>query len=296
MLEFRDIDISDKEKINLALKKSDFMGCDYSFANNMAWKRLSDSKIAFYKDFYISCAFSTADGIPTFTFPAGSGNYCELFSELSRFSASLGKPLRLWGVTDKVLELLADLFPGQFLIEPDRDSSDYIYRASDLIELSGKRYHSKRNHLARFKELDYVFSPITEKDFDDCITFSADTYNNKISENTHSYIAEQYAINTYFNYFNELELLGGIVRIQGKIAAFTIGERLNSNTLCVHIEKADTNYNGIYAGINNCFAKEFASGYEYINREEDLGLEGLRKSKLSYHPAFILNKYIVTFK
>ena len=296
MLEFRDIDISDKDRINTALRKSDFMGCEYSFANNMAWKRLSDSKIAFFKDFYISCAFSTEDGIPSFIFPAGSGDYREVFSEMRRFSASLGKPLRIWGVTDKLLEMLQELFPGEFESEYDRDGSDYIYKSSDLIELSGKKYHGKRNHLARFNKLDYTFSPITEKDFDDCITFSAMTYNNKINEHTHSFIAEQYAINTYFNYYNELGLKGGIVRIDGKPVAVTIGEGLNSNTFCVHIEKADISFPGIYAGINNCFARTFASGYEYINREEDLGLEGLRKAKLSYYPVFILNKYSVTFK
>lgn len=296
MLEFRDIDISDKDKINSALRKSDFRGCEYSFANNMAWKRLSDSKISFYKDFYISCAFNTDDGIPSFTFPSGEGNYSELFTEMRKYSEALGKPLRIWGVTDDLLPLFNEFFPDQFIAELDRDSSDYIYKSSDLIELSGKKYHGKRNHLARFNELDYTFSPITEKDFDDCIAFSTVTYNNKTSDNSHSFIAEQYAINTYFTYFNEFELKGGVIRIDGKPAAVTIGEGINSDTFCVHIEKANTEYMGIYSGINNCFAKEFAVDYKFINREEDLGLEGLRKSKLSYHPDFILNKYSVTFK
>ncbi|MCD7810489.1 MAG: phosphatidylglycerol lysyltransferase domain-containing protein [Ruminococcus sp.] len=296
MLEFRDIDISDKDKINNALKKSDFMGCEYSFANNMAWKRLSDSKIAFFKDFYISCAFTTEDNIPTFVFPAGEGDYRELFAELRKYSESCGCPLRLSGVTENLLALLNELFPSQFVSELDRDGSDYIYKSNDLIELTGKKYHGKRNHLSRFNKLDYFFSPITENDFDDCISFSTEAYNSKTSENTHSFIAEQYAINTYFTYFNELGLKGGIIRIDGKPAAVTIGEGLNSNTFCVHIEKGDTSYEGIYAGINNCFAKAFASDYEYINREEDLGIEGLRKSKLSYHPVFLLKKYIVTFK
>lgn len=296
MLEFRDIDISDKEKINSALKKSDFRGCEYSFANNMAWRRLSDSKIAFYKDFYISCAFSTEDDIPSFTFPAGEGNYAELFDEMRRFTDSIGKPLRIWGVTDKLLPLFDELFHGKFVCETDRDSSDYIYNSSDLIELAGKKYHAKRNHLARFRELDYTFTPITDKDFDDCITFCTMTYNSKANTDSHSFVAEQYAINTYFTYFNELGLKGGIIRVNGKTAAVTIGEGINSDTFCIHIEKADTSYNGIYAGINNCFAKEFASDFKYINREEDLGIEGLRKSKLSYNPAFILNKHIITFK
>lgn len=296
MLEFRDINISDKDKINSALKKSDFMGCEYSFANNMAWKRLSDSKISFYKDFYITCAFKTNDGIPSFTFPSGKGDYSKLFAEMRLFSEAQGMPLRIWGVTDRLLPLFEELFPQQYETELERDSCDYIYYSSDLINLQGKKYHGKRNHLARFKELDYVFSPISERDFDDCITFSTETYNSKSDGNDHSYVAEQYAINTYFSYFEELGLKGGVIRIGGKVAAVTIGEQLNSDTFCVHIEKANTLYNGIYAGINNCFAREFASELTYINREEDLGLKGLRKSKLSYHPAFLLNKYTITFK
>jgi len=296
MLEFRDISISDKEKVNNALQKSDFRGCEYSFANNMAWKRLSDSKITFFKDFYISCAFNTDDNIPIFTFPAGKGDYKELFIEMRKFAENSGYPLKVSGVTDSELTFLSEMFPQQFESIYDRDGSDYIYNSSDLISLSGKKYHSKRNHLARFHEIDYLFSPISESDFDDCITFCTAEYNSKTTENSHSFIAEQYAINTYFSYFRELGLKGGIIRISGETAAVTIGEQLNSDTFCVHIEKANTNYNGIYAGINNCFAKEFASKYKYINREEDLGIEGLRKSKLSYHPAFILNKHIVTFK
>ncbi len=296
MLEFRDIAISDKEKINSALKKSDFRGCEYSFANNMAWRRLSGSKISFFKDFYISCAFDAEDDIPTFTFPAGEGDYCELFTELKNFTSALGKPLRICGVTDAFLPLFHELFPGQFECELDRDSSDYIYRSSDLINLAGKKYHAKRNHLARFRGLDYTFTPIGENDIDDCITFCTMTYNNKADSDSHSFVAEQYAINTYFTYFNELDLKGGIIRIDGKVAAVTVGEGLNSDTFCVHIEKADTSYNGIYAGINNAFAARFAADYEYINREEDLGIEGLRKAKLSYNPAFILNKHIITFK
>ncbi len=296
MLEFRDIDISDKNQIICALKKSDFMGCEYSFANNMAWKRLAESKIAFYKDFYISCAFKTEDDIPVFTFPSGDGDYASVINEMKRYADSLGVPLKICGLTNRTLPILDELFKNQFVAEADRDGFDYIYNSADLINLSGKKYHSKRNHLARFSELNYSFAPITDNDIDECIHFSTVTYNNKSSENEHSFIAEQYAINTYFSYFNELGLNGGIIRIDGNIAAVTIGEKLNSDTFCVHIEKADTSFPGIYTGINNLFAKEFASDSMFINREEDLGIEGLRKSKLSYKPVFLLEKYIASFK
>lgn len=296
MLEFRDICIRDKDRITSALRKSQFMGCEYNFSNNMAWKKLSDSKITFYKDFYICCSFRTEDDVPRFFFPSGEGDYNEIFSEMKKYSESLGKPLRVAGITEDTLNMLNDAFPGSFWVSTDDGDWDYIYNTQDLITLSGRKYHGKRNHLAHFNELGAEYSMMTENDFNDCITFSTNEYNSKSNEHIHSYIAEQYAINTYFTHFHELGLKGGVIRIGGEVVAFTIGDQLNDEAFCVHIEKADTKYDGIYAGINNCFAKEAAAQYKYINREEDLGIEGLRKAKQSYHPAFLLKKYIVTFK
>ena len=295
MLEFRYIELSDKEKIQRALTVSDFMGCEYTFANNLAWRRLANSKIAFYKDFYICGAFGNESGCPSFILPAGSGSYSEVISELKRFCGDNGHPLVLTGVTESSLEMLNELFPDSFTAAEDRDSSDYIYLRSDLADLPGKKYHAKRNHLAWFNELETQFSLITENDIEDCIVFCTDTYNSKGSS-VHSAIAEQFALNTYFSNFRELGLSGAIIRSGSRIVALTIGERLNSDTFCVHIEKADTSYAGIYAGINNLFVRNCVNGFKYVNREEDLGIEGLRKAKLSYHPAFILRKYTVTFK
>jgi len=296
MIEFKNIDISDRDRINSALMQSDFMGCEYSFANNLAWCRLAGSRICFYKDFYIICAFETDDGIPCFSFPSGKGDYREVFSEMKKYAESLGKPLRVGSVTDNGLKILNELFPDSFSYRFQRGSSDYIYSSADLINLSGKKYHSKRNHLKKFSSLDYSFSLITEKDFDECIVFCTNTYNQKNVEDSHSLTAEQYAINTYFSYFRELGLQGGIIRTEKGISAVTIGERLNSETYCVHTEKADTSFEGIYAGINNLFAKACMSDFKYVNREEDMGIQGLRKSKLSYHPVFLLNKYTADFK
>ncbi|MDE5763924.1 MAG: phosphatidylglycerol lysyltransferase domain-containing protein [Ruminococcus sp.] len=297
MLEFRQIRLADRDRINMALEKSGFMGCEYSFANNLAWCRLAGSEICFFKDFYIICAFDTDDNIPLFTLPAGAGDYREVIHEMKRFSENYGYPLQIGGVTENSLRMLDELFPDKFDFTHDRDGSDYIYRQSDLAELAGKKYHHKRTHLARFNELDYEFSIIMEKDYDDCIKFITDDYNSRQdSGKNHSAIAEQYAVNTFFSFFEELNLSGGIIRINGKIAAVTVGEKLNSDTFGIHIEKADRNYNGIYAGINNCFIRACTDGYTYINREEDLGIDGLRKSKLSYYPAFLLNKYVVKFK
>lgn len=295
MLEFREISIDDKDAVTAALRRSDFMGCEYSFANNMAWRRLAGYKIAFYKDFYICCGFETDDGIPHCAFPSGSTDYSDVIGELRSFTSQMGKPLVLTGVTEYGLSILNELFPDEFTVTLDRDGSDYIYKASDLIELPGKKYHAKRNHLAKFQKLDYQFEPITENNMDECINFCTAAYNSR-SYDDFSLTVEQFAINTYFSYYHELGLSGGVIRIDDKIAALTIGEQLNSETFCVHIEKAYVSYPGIYAGINNCFAKSAAADFRYINREEDMGVEGLRKAKLSYHPEFLLMKSIVTFK
>ncbi|MBO4878419.1 MAG: DUF2156 domain-containing protein [Ruminococcus sp.] len=299
MLDFRPLVFEDREKVIPILRSSGFRGCEYSFANNLAWQRLADSRIAFYQDFYIVCAFGNEDGIPAFIFPSGKGDLTELIGVLKRFSEDHDSPLKLSGVTENQLAVLSEFFPGQFDSVFDRDGSDYIYRVSNLTELAGRKYHGKRNHLSRFRELDYTYSPITEADYDECIVFCTEAYNGRTAESAeeeHSFAAEQYAINTFFNHFEGLGLRGGIIRIDGSIAAVTIGEPLTDDTFCVHIEKADTAYNGIYTGICNCFARAEMGGFEYVNREEDLGIEGLRRSKLSYHPAYLLNKYIITFR
>lgn len=127
MLDFRIIDISDKERICSCLEKSDFQGCEYSFANNMAWRRLSNSRIAFYKNFYISCAFDTDDNIPLFLFPSGEGNYKEVIDEMKLYAESLGKPLKISGVTQNGLEFMKSLYSGEFTVEFDRDSFPIIY-------------------------------------------------------------------------------------------------------------------------------------------------------------------------
>ena len=120
-------------------------------------------------------------------------------------------------------------------------------------------------------------------------------YNSKQNSNNYSSVAEQYALDTYFRYFNELGLCGGMIKSDGRIIALSIGEKLNSDTFCTHIEKADTSYPGIYPLINNRFTAASAADFRYINREEDMGIEGLRKAKRSYNPVFMIEKNTVEF-
>lgn len=293
MLDFKVIELSDRSWITELLRKSDFRGCEYNFSNNFAWHRLYNTTICRYKDFYISR--SQKYGL-RFTFPAGSGDYKDLFLTLQREAEENNSPLIVSSVTNENLKLFEELFDGQYTVSCDESDFDYIYDADNLRTLSGKKYHKKRNHLANFYRNNWEYSDMTENDFDECIEFAVKSYNLSQAYDDESSVAEQFAINTFMNYFGELELKGGVIRIDGKVEGFTIGDGINSDTFDIHIEKANAGINGAYAAINNEFAKSATDGYTYINREEDLGLEGLRKSKRSYYPVIMLQKNTVTFK
>ncbi len=295
MLEFREISIEDRLWITECLRQSDYRGCEYSFANNMAWRRLQESRIARYDGFYLCCAFQTEDGIPSFMYPAGEGDHRDVLAQMHRYAGEMGKSLRIWNVSPERLAWMQEQFPGAFTAEAARDSWDYIYRSSDLSTLAGRKYHQKRNFIHRFEHYGAQYATLTERDFDDCIAFAAHAYNEKLT-GEHSAISEQFAIDTYFRHFKELGMEGAVLRVDGELVAFAVGEPLATDTFCVHIEKANTAFQGAYAAINQGFASHAAERFAYINREEDLGLEGLRKAKKSYHPAFMQEKYCVTFR
>ncbi len=293
MFDFRKIELSDKDWIKKLLAKSDFRGCEYSFANNLAWNRHYETKICRYKDFYISG--SRKEGL-YFTFPAGEGDYKELFTELRKYAAESNSPLVISSVTPEKLPIFEEYFPDEYTVSSDPADYDYVYRAENLRELAGKKYHGKRNHLKRFYENNWSYNVMTEADFDECIEFAVKTYNDSNAYDNESSVGEQFAINTFFNYFNELELMGGVIRVDRKVEGFTIGSRINSDTMDTHIEKANSEINGAYTAVMNEFAKSASNDFTYINREEDLGIEGLRRSKRSYYPEFQIVKNVVTFK
>ncbi|MDR0974975.1 MAG: phosphatidylglycerol lysyltransferase domain-containing protein [Ruminococcus sp.] len=295
MLEFHELTIEEKSRADKALRASDFRGCEYSFSNNLAWRRAADSKIAFYKDFYICAATN-----PEFSCinPAGEGDRKEVITLLRKHAENLGQPLYLGGVTEEQFSFFEECFPGEYTVETNEDYYDYVYNTADFQNFPGKKYHGKRNHLSRFKTMfNYECTDITERDFDDCIVFAAQKFDDKedsSTEDTSSAVVEQFAIDTYFNEYYNLGLFGKIIRIDGKIAAFSVGDKLNSDTVDVHIEKADTSFHGAYTAIANLFSQGITE--TYLNREEDLGIEGLRKSKQSYYPVFQIKKYRLTFK
>lgn len=296
MLDFHVLTMDDQERVVRALKNAPSRGCEYSFANNLGWRRLAGSQVAWYGDFYICCALDTPDGTPWFAYPAGTGDDKAVIEEMRQYAAKLNQPLYLWNVTPERLAWMNENYPDQFTAEENRGSWDYLYEAEELAELGGRKFHQKRNFLHRFDQYHALYTPLTERDYDDCIQFAAIHYNNRF-EGNHSAVVEQFAIDTFFRDFETLGLHGGVLRVDGKMVAFTVGEPIRDDTFCVHIEKADMAFDGAYAAINQRFAEHIRNcGYTYINREEDMGIEGLRRAKQSYHPCMMQEKWFVKFK
>lgn len=186
--------------------------------------------------------------------------------------------------------------PGRFDAEPSRDDFDYIYNAQDLIELSGRKYHGKRNHISKFTRAfpDWQYEHIDDSNTEECINASLEwCKQNGCSENS-PYRHELCAIHKALRERKSLGIIGGLIRIDGKVVALTLGERLNKDTFVTHFEKALGGFEEAYTLINREFAARSLGEYRYINREEDLGIEGLRKAKLSYKPAILLEKFNVT--
>ena len=190
---------------------------------------------------------------------------------------------------------LRDAFPGRFTFTADRDYFDYVYLRSDLATLRGKKYQPKRNHINRFKAAypNYEYKELTAELVPECLRLESMWCKANDCAENEALIAERRSMTDALKHINELDLRGGVLHVNGEIVAFTFGAPINNETFDTCVEKANTDIEGAYAMINNEFANRIPEQYIYINREEDLGLEGLRKAKLSYYPETLLEKYIV---
>ena len=199
-------------------------------------------------------------------------------------------PFMFKGVSEEVKERMESLCPGRYVFTHDRDNSEYVYTTESLITLSGKKLRQKKNHLNQFRMQysNYEYLPITPDLFDECRETAAKWVETHHEEGIEDELA---AINNLFDHWEELGLQGGLIKLFGLVEAFSIGERLNERTALIHIEKANPDIRGLYQAINNEFVRHTYADTEFINREEDMGLPGLRKAKESYHPDHFAEKY-----
>ena len=296
MIAFRDITIQDKDTITAYTMNSCRRNCDLSFSNLCSWRFLYHTKFAIINNFLVF-KFWAGDEL-AYMMPVGEGNLEEVLNELIEDARQEGEPFCMLGVCSCMREDLEAIMPGQFGFTVDRDYADYIYLRSDLATLKGKKFQSKRNHINKFRNTypDYKYSPITKDRIQECLELEAKWCKANDCDQQEGTGNERRALIYALNHFEELGLTGGILHVNGQIVAFTFGMPINRETFGVHVEKADTSIDGAYAMINYEFANHIPEQYIYINREEDLGIEGLRKAKLSYHPETILEKYMGCLK
>lgn len=290
MLDFNEPVIADKDRADEILLNSDYRSSDYCFGNLFIWRGRFKLKIAFAEDL-LAVKFENY-GRTFYLFPAGKGDTERLLSEMCEDAHKSGKPFVMAGVTAGIRSRIEELFPGKFSFAEDRKNYDYIYNSSDLIELKGKKYHSKRNHISRFMSLgDWGYEQINADNIKDCVEMNDEWCRRNGCAQDKGLAQEYCAVREAAKNFKSLGFDGGLIRMYGKVVAFTMGERLCADTYDVHIEKAFSDVEGAYTVINNEFVTRCCADYRYINREEDTGDEGLRKAKLSYHPAILLEKY-----
>ncbi len=282
MIEFREITLSDKKICDEYFKNTSTASCDYTFGNLFNWKEEFNYKIAF-ADGFMFVRFGENEF--RYFLPIGKGDVKTALEHLKEEN----EEITIYGVTSEEIDELNNLGVTVKKSELYRDASDYIYLCNDLKTLSGKKFHSKRNFISRFKSsYDWTYEAINETNIEECIEFCSKWF---YSQETSDRKQEEKTVISALNNFTQLELQGGLLRVCGKVIAFTIGEPIDEETFCVHIEKADTKYIGAYATLNNQFIINNCGKYMYINREEDMGIEGLRKAKESYYPVYILDKF-----
>ncbi|MDE6348603.1 MAG: phosphatidylglycerol lysyltransferase domain-containing protein [Bacteroides sp.] len=295
MITFKDIEISDKEEITSFTLSSPQRNCDLSFSNLCSWRFLYDTRFA-VMDGLLLLKF-WADGELVYMMPIGNGDKRKALEALVEDAHREGQPFCMLGICADMCSELEAFMPGRFRFTADRDYADYLYLRTDLATLSGKKLQPKRNHVNKFKRTyNYEYTPITPDRIQECLDLEAEWCR---ANNCHQHEGtgnERRALVYALHHFEALGLTGGILHVDGKIAAFTFGMPISQDTFGVHVEKADTHIDGAYAMINYEFANRIPEQYVYINREEDLGIEGLRKAKLSYHPAILLEKYVACLK
>ena len=305
-MEFKEITLQDKEWIRQLLGYSDNRATEFNFTVLYIWRDIMHSRVCRVGDYLVVRFFPNGALAPMYLFPSGRGTEEELKGVLESCMEDArqnGHPFLMASVQNGHKEILENLFPDRFTFEPNRDYFDYIYSAEDLTFLRGKKFQSKRNFVSRFKRQEgWSYEPLGKDNLKECAAMSISWCAKYGCGKDPSMASESCSVKNALQNFEQLGLMGGLLRLNGEVVAFTIAEKTNSDTLLVHIEKAYGDIVGAYPAIANEFLRNSIVeegeqlSVKYINREDDAGDLGLREAKMQYHPLFLLEKYSVKEK
>lgn len=249
------------------------------------WAGYFETEVAFYEG---GVVIKNSHGGSVFFMPPRGENAEEGFKLIEEYAQRTGEAIRFYSVDDEDLKRLFLRYPA-IELESSRDYADYLYLASDLAEYKGKKYHGQKNHRNKFLRSypDYEFLSFGEADLPAIYDFLE--RHKALAPRSKEELIEYDACRRLLGAMDSLDLLTAMIRVNGEIAAITVGEILN-DTLIIHIEKALPDYEGAYPTICSLFAAKYADRVTYINREDDAGDVGLRTSKLQYHPIELIEK------
>lgn len=293
-MNFEPIDLNHKETYEKYTNKS-YRNSEASFTNMYLWRKITNACVAIIADMLVLRVHF--GGKYRFLMPFGkTENINNCIYELLDYCDHNGYKLEIIGANSEFVEELSKT-SLKFSFCQDRNAQDYVYLSQNLAELSGKKLHSKRNHINKFKSsYNYVFTKLKKEHFETCIQRTKLWMDKKYDGNHQKYQTELDTVKCLFENYDKFDLIGGAIFVEEELVAYTVGEGLSNDTALVHIEKADVDYHGAFTVINNEFAKLVRDKYFYINREEDMGIEGLRKAKQSYKPEFLTDKYKCIFE
>ena len=300
---FHPLTLFDREAMQAVTLHSGRRNCNYTFANLVGWKFLFGTEVCVLEDTVV--LRYTFDGHRKYMVCTSKALSLELIEAL--FDDSNGD-LTLMGLEDsQVTQLSTVNCPLEFAhfhkaerlkelsisTKPVRNQYDYIYRRTDLATLRGKHLNAKRNHIHRFRaeHPDFEYRPLTPEFFDECRQLTKIWLEEKRASDTID--TEKQVMETIFSNWDALGMIGGSIFVDGRMVAFTYGSAVTTDTFDVCVEKADRHVEGAFAIINQQFAEHLPEQYIYLNREEDMGIPGLRQAKLSYHPEILLTYNVV---
>ena len=291
MIEFKPITIADKAPYEAFLLSCEERGCEFSFANLYLWGR---QQLAFVHGHAL--LFSQFNRRTVYPFPVGCGHKKEAIDAIIHDAERRGIPCRITGLTQANLDTLQALYPNRFRYHCDRDAFDYVYAIEDLADLPGRKYQKKRNHFNRFRNLypHYTTAPLCDANLPQVQAMAESWYQARLQADPDGdYHMERAALSKAFAHYKELGMEALVLLDGDTVLAFTMASPLCSHTLDVHFEKARPGVEDAYPVINCEFARYIRQKMPHIrflNREEDMGIEGLRKAKESYYPHHMTEK------
>ncbi len=296
MFNCKDIELTDKKIFDQYFQNQPYWGSECSFSNLFAWRKCYHIRWMEEDNLlYIQVKKNDVDFfLPPFPLP-GANILDGLNKQLEYIKEH--PECEIHGIYSEVKDMVPQSFWDNFELVSDRDNYDYVYSRESLSTLAGRKYHSKKNHLNAFKKLypDYEYKTVTTDIFPECVEFLKRWFIAKEGTD-YSIRCEMSAINQVLSNFDTLQMRAGCILINGQVEAFTYGEPIRKDLAVIHIEKANHEMRGLYTAINQEFCKNEWQDVEFINREEDMGIPGLRQAKLSYNPVMLVEKYSAVLK